>query len=267
MTDEITKRELANRVEELESELQEMQQEQSQVTGLFEKLKGGEISRRTFLTAVSAVAGIGYTAGTVTAQTDPSWGNSTGNVGEEGKPIRYGYIQDLYTQSIDTEDFGSTFPSGAIAHKVPLETVLERGDTHTFTPATAHDIYEVDVFALSSSPDDLQITIDGDTSSSYHQEDVDGTSRSGRSNWLIGSADNSPLIGTLRIYGDKAVDASGAEGDMHPKIVGNVVGAGPGGISAGEFRVATDQISSIEFAPSAPDLDYQIDIYGRSLAE
>jgi len=137
----------------------------------------------------------------------------------------------------------------------------------TFAVGTAFDMYEIDIYALSSSPDDMQITIDDNTESRYHQEDADGTSLSSRSNWLIGSADNDYVVGTVVIFGDKLLDSGGGESNSYPKISGRITGNGPNGIVSGEHRVSSDQISSIELVPSGSDLSYQADVYGRSFAE
>jgi hypothetical protein len=101
MTDEPTKAELIDRIESLEEQQAKFAAEQEQVLGLIEQFKQGQISRRSFLTAVAAVGGVGLVAGRSRAA--PSWGSSTGKTGTSSTPLSEGYIQTLKSQSFTTE--------------------------------------------------------------------------------------------------------------------------------------------------------------------
>jgi len=102
MTDEPTKAELIDRIESLEEQQAEFAAEQEQVLGLFEQFKQGQISRRSFLTAVAAVGGVGLVAGSTRAA--PSWGSSTGKIGTSSTPLSEGYIQTLKSESFTTDE-------------------------------------------------------------------------------------------------------------------------------------------------------------------
>ena len=101
MTDEPTKADLIERIESLEEQQAEFAAEQEQVLGLFEQFRRGRISRRSFLTAVAAVGGVGLVAGRSRAA--PSWGSSSGTTGTSSTPLSEGYIQTLKSQTVTTE--------------------------------------------------------------------------------------------------------------------------------------------------------------------
>jgi len=171
-------------------------------------------------------------------------------------------------QSVNTAQTQHRFPSGDTSSVTPLETFDKSGSgVSMFNIGTIYDLYKIEIFGLSSSPDEMTLTLDGQTTADYYQEDADGTSRTGRSNWLLGDVDNDPLIGSVLIYGDKVINPGGGESDMFPKIVGNIASGGPSGILSGELRVSTDTISSIEIVPTGSDVAYSADVYGKNFAE
>ncbi|MFY4814517.1 hypothetical protein ACOJIV_17740 [Haloarcula sp. AONF1] len=97
------------RIDELEEEqanikkqYQATKEQNNKVLNLFEQFKSGGISRRTFLSSVTAVAGLGWLAGS--ARGEPNWSNATGNSGEESKPLKNVYAQNAYHQSVSTKE-------------------------------------------------------------------------------------------------------------------------------------------------------------------
>ena len=146
MTDEPTKAELIDRIESLEEQQAEFAAEQEQVLGLFEQFKQGQISRRSFLTAVAAVGGVGLLAAG-RSRAAPSWGSSTGKVGTSSTPLSEGYIQTLKSQSFTTEsvDFTGVTPDyrlGAFGSKneTSNQTTTSTSYTGIFTLTGGVDI-------------------------------------------------------------------------------------------------------------------------------
>jgi len=102
MTEKPTRDELISRIETLEQQQKQLRAEQNQVQSLFQQFKNGQISRRAFMTAVAAIGGVGFITGRSRAA--PSWGNSTGNIGTSSTPLANGYIQNLRSQMLNTDD-------------------------------------------------------------------------------------------------------------------------------------------------------------------
>ncbi|GGM52545.1 hypothetical protein [Haloarcula argentinensis] len=88
--------------EKLQKQYRAAKEQNEQVLNLFEQFKSGSISRRAFLTSVSAVAGISWLAGN--AEAEPNWSNAIGNSGEESKPLKNVYAQNAYHQSVSTDE-------------------------------------------------------------------------------------------------------------------------------------------------------------------
>jgi len=95
---------LEYRIEELEAELHEVKnnvadlnEQQQQVLGMFEQVKQGKISRRTFMAAVTAMGGLGLGVGSVVGHTtSPGWDSATGTIGTDSTPLDRGFIRDLH---------------------------------------------------------------------------------------------------------------------------------------------------------------------------
>jgi hypothetical protein len=105
--------ELLERIETLEQEQAKLQkkyqvakEQNEQVLNLFEQFKSGSISRRAFLTSVSAVAGISWLAGSADAA--PNWSNAAGNSGTESEPLKNVYAQNGTFQSVSTDSLNIT---------------------------------------------------------------------------------------------------------------------------------------------------------------
>ncbi|MHC3382065.1 hypothetical protein [Haloarcula sp. H-GB5] len=88
--------------EKLQKQYQAAKQQNEQVLNLFEQFKSGAISRRAFLTSVSAVAGISWLAGSADAA--PNWSNASGNSGTQSKPLKNVYAQNGTFQSVSSDE-------------------------------------------------------------------------------------------------------------------------------------------------------------------
>jgi DNA-binding protein H-NS len=104
--------ELLDRIEELEQEQAQLQtqlaqtkEQYQQVTGLFEQFKTGKISRRAFLTSVTALAGVGFAAGNASAA--PDYTNASGVAGTERQPLSSANIKQLNAQQIGSDTIRS----------------------------------------------------------------------------------------------------------------------------------------------------------------
>jgi hypothetical protein len=99
---------------QLQERYQETKEQNEQVLNLFEQFKSGSISRRAFLTSVSAVAGISWLAGSADAA--PSWSNASGNSGTESKPLKNVYAQNGTFESVSTRDTSITEDGGGLIY-------------------------------------------------------------------------------------------------------------------------------------------------------
>jgi hypothetical protein len=124
---------LLERIDELEAEqaqlrkqLEQTQSQYQQVTGLFEQFKTGKISRRAFLTSVTALAGVGFAAGNASAA--PDWSNTSGYAGTEAQPLTGVNSSSGTFESLSTDEL-LTVPSGTILNKDSDQSVS--GDSST----------------------------------------------------------------------------------------------------------------------------------------
>jgi hypothetical protein len=102
-TDELLKRieELEQEQAQLQTQLAQTKEQYQQVTGLFEQFKHGSISRRAFLTSVTALAGAGFMAGSASAA--PDYTNASGTTGTETQPLSSANIKQLNAQQIGSD--------------------------------------------------------------------------------------------------------------------------------------------------------------------
>lgn len=66
------------------------------------KLTRSGVTRRTLLGGMAAAAGVGALTGNVSAA--PDWSNTSGSVGTEANPFTGGYVQNLTTQTLTTDE-------------------------------------------------------------------------------------------------------------------------------------------------------------------
>jgi hypothetical protein len=138
-----------DRLDSLESEVEQLRERQTQVDALAEQRASGQLGRRTFLTALAAAGVGGGLIGAASAHSaSPSWGSATGVLGEESKPFDRGFVRDLHSDQLhaDSEivDASGTSHSGELA---------DDGDAQ---PPEAH----------GSSDHDNSVPVDG-TNSGY----------------------------------------------------------------------------------------------------
>jgi len=136
----------------LQKRYQATKEQNEQVLNLFDQFKTGSISRRGFLTSVSAVAGISWLAGSADAA--PNWSNASGNSGTESKPLKNVYAQNGTFQSLSTG-----------------QAVIKRVDS-----APAMDTSQTDIVSegASVSTTDQVILSDGDEAVVWVVGDKDG---------------------------------------------------------------------------------------------
>jgi hypothetical protein len=216
-TEDITKAELIERVEQLEQHQEELRAEQNQVLSLFQQLKAGRISRRAFMTAVAAVGGVGYLAGT--AQADPEWTNATGKIGEEAKPLNNGWVRNFYTESLSTADAASdpssnggiqrngsdikAYSGGAVRNlsNIGPGGVWEEDGNSPFTGSgsgeyqfSLSDTYDMWMFIAdvrnTSASGAVKVRVNGDVYNNYDYYELDGT-KSTDVNAFVGLAGHS----------------------------------------------------------------------------
>jgi hypothetical protein len=178
MTDDTTA-DLRERVNDLEAQIDDLRGEHEQVLGLFDQFKSGQISRRTFLTAVAAVGGVGLMAGQTTAA--PSWGSATGNIGTSSTPLNEGYIKTLKSQSIDTDELTGGVTGSLSVRQIYGESIesqsVSSASTVDFVTAINSD-YSRYVFELSD-------VVPAEDQRNFRMQ----VSTDGGSSWESGSSD------------------------------------------------------------------------------
>ncbi|WP_367175082.1 hypothetical protein [Haloarcula rubripromontorii] len=186
------------RIESLEEEQAMLQQkyqaakeQNDQVLNLFEQFKSGSISRRAFLTSVSAVAGISWFAGNADAA--PNWSNALGNSGTQSKPLKNVYAQNATLQSLSTAQstIGSSWVGGGS---------LTLGDDSSTKLQTSIDGYDEDSAGLltvspSTAAEDVAVVA----------ESYDGLSDLSSNNVTVLTGNGTRLDGTTGTDGEITV--------------------------------------------------------------
>jgi hypothetical protein len=202
--------ELLERIDELEAEqaqlrkqLGQTQSQYQQVTGLFEQFKHGSISRRAFLTSVTALAGVGFAAGNASAA--PDWSAATGYAGTEAQPLLGVNASSGTFESLSTDALllGSG-PTSVDRHltEVDSDTVSTSGGTlslsYSYEPEDL-TVLSIDLDVASATT--VEIVLDGDTTSSYNYWDETGTKVTGETSWLVydSTQDATPATGDIII--------------------------------------------------------------------
>lgn len=160
---------LRQRIEELESE-QERLRKQYEVTkdqnervlNLFQQFKHGKISRRSFLASVTAIAGIGYLAGSARAQVSPNWSNASGSSGTESKPLKNVFAKNAYIQSFDIESLSTEKIDSSDGYEWTDESGNRSLDSWYQAPSD-RDIYFMFNVESQSDGTEIQLLVDINT--------------------------------------------------------------------------------------------------------
>jgi len=143
-TDELLKRieELEQEQAQLQTQLAQTKEQYQQVTGLFEQFKRGSVSRRAFLTSVTALAGVGFAAGNASAA--PDWSNTSGYAGTDAQPLIGVNASSVTSESVSTDDLsiGSPVTSGSVTFNSGAETTVFTYNPVNFGPLLA--AFEID---------------------------------------------------------------------------------------------------------------------------